>query len=114
MNTKEHILVCVNEEAVEISQVAMQMALSASRMAQVADKALRFGVDDARPGTDLTNRKELVREFNDLIGTLELLQEVGIELPGLFERAEIDAKKARVKTWMSYAEKVGTLNEDLK
>lgn len=102
MNTSEHLLTCVSEECVEIAQIAM-------RTSQAASKALRFGLDDGYPGTDRSNRADLVREVNDLLGALEGLQEMGVDFPGLYSRDAIDAKKAKIKTWMVHAEKVGTL-----
>ncbi len=85
------------------------MAQVALRIAQAANKAVRFGMDDGYPDTHRTNRADLVREVNDLLGALEGLREVGIELPGLYDRAAIEAKKAKIKKWMGYAEQVGTL-----
>lgn len=103
MNAQEHLLTCVAEEGNEVAQIA-------SRISQAAHKALRFGLDDGYPDTDRTNRSDLVREVNDLIGALEALQEAGVALPGLYDRAAIDAKKAKIKKWMGYAEGKGTLS----
>lgn len=50
-----------------------------------------------------------MREFNDLVGVLEGLQEAGVELDGLFDRVSIDAKKAKIIKWMGHAEQHGTL-----
>lgn len=102
MNPTEHVLTCVAEECSEVAQIAL-------RAAQAANKALRFGLDDGYPETDRTNQADLVREVNDLLGALEGLQELGIELPGLFDREAIDAKKERIKKWMDFAERQGTL-----
>jgi hypothetical protein len=93
---------CVAEECSELAQNAL-------RVAQAANKALRFGLDDGYPRTDRTNRADLVREFNDLVDALEGLQDCGVELPGLFDRAAIDAKKAKILKWMGHAESIGTL-----
>jgi hypothetical protein len=54
MNIHEHLLTCLAEESGEI--------------AQAAHKALRFGIDDGYPGTERTNRRDIVQEVNDLIG----------------------------------------------
>lgn len=103
MNESEHLLTCVNEECAEVAQIAL-------RIVQATDKALRFGLDDGYPNTDRTNRSDLVREFNDLVGALEGLQAVGVELPGLFDRAAIDAKKTKIIHWMKHAEERGALD----
>lgn len=95
MNVLEHLLTCVAEEGCEIGQAA--------------HKAQRFGLEDTNPKTGNTNRQDLVAEVNDLLGALELLQEHGVDLSGLFDRAAIDAKKAKIITWMGHAEAVGTL-----
>ncbi len=103
MNSAEHLLTCVNEESGEIAQIAL-------RLSQATCKALRFGLDDGYPGTDRTNRMDLVREVNDLIGALEGLVEAGVELPGLFDRAAIEAKKAKISKWMEHAKARGALH----
>ena len=95
MNTTEHLLVCANEEGLEIGQAA--------------DKALRFGLHDGYPETDRTNITDFVAEVNDLVGVLELMQENGIKLPNLFDRLAIEAKKARVNKYMDVARRLGTL-----
>jgi len=95
MNIKEYLLVCVNEEGLEIGHAA--------------DKALRFGLHDGYPGTDRTNITDLVAEINDLIGVLELMRENGIELPKLFDRLDIETKKARVNKYMAVSKNLGTL-----
>jgi hypothetical protein len=98
----EHQLTCVNEESGEIAQIAL-------RISQATCKALRFGMDDGYPGTDRTNRMDLVREVNDLIGALERLVEAGVEMPGLFDREAIEAKKKKIEKWMSHAKKNNAL-----
>lgn len=95
MNVTEHLLVCANEESCEIGQAA--------------DKALRFGLHYGYPETDRTNITDFVREFNDLVGVLELMQENGIEMPNLFDRLAIDSKKSRVNKYMDVARRLGTL-----
>ena len=96
MNITEHLLVCANEEGLEIGQAA--------------DKALRFGLHDGYPNTDRTNINDFINEVNDLLGVLELMEENGIELPNLFDRKAIDNKKIKVKKFMDVAITLGTLN----
>lgn len=95
MNLLEHLLTCTAEEGGEVSQAA--------------HKALRFGLDDINPKTQRTNLQDIVSEFNDLIGALELLQEEGVNLQGLYDRQAIDSKKARIKHWLGHSKSVGTL-----
>lgn len=80
-------------------------------MIQAATKAQRFGLDDGYPGTDRTNRQDLVNESNDLIGALEHLSERE-ELQGLFDRKMIDAKKEKIKKWHQHAIITGALQEN--
>ena len=95
MNKIEHLLTCLVEECTEIGQATT--------------KAQRFGLDDVNPGTHNTNRSDIVKEVNDLIGVLELLQECGVELPGLYDREAINAKKERLLIWMSRSEQLGLI-----
>lgn len=93
MNRKEHLVTCVAEEANEI-------AIAAHNISHAAHKALRFGLNSNYMTPKVTNLDDIVREVNDLIGTLELLQEAGVEMPMLYDRAAIDAKKARIDLLM--------------
>ena len=95
MNKVEHLYMCVAEECGEITQAA--------------GKSGRFGYDDYPPGGGLPNNEYLVREVNDLLGVLELLEEEGIPLPGVGDRAMIEEKKAKVKRFMEYARTRSTL-----
>lgn len=102
MNRTEHLLVCLAEEGGEVAQIA-------GRISQAAHKALRFGIEDGYPGTERTNRGDMVQEVNDLLGVLELMAEQGIQLDGLFDRNAIEAKKAKVRKFMGYATERGCL-----
>lgn len=95
MNTKEHLLVCLAEECAEV--------------AQAVGKALRFGLYDTPPKGGLANNDYLVREFNDVLAIIELLQANGANLDGIGCRAAIDEKKAKVGRYMLHAELRGTL-----
>ena len=45
MNHSEHMLTCVAEECSEVAQISL-------RLAQAANKALRFGLHDGYPDTE--------------------------------------------------------------
>lgn len=107
MNPTEHALTVVIEEAAEIQRAA-EVGRSAAAVIQTATKALRFSLDDGYPGASTTNREDLVCEFNDLIGAMEYLAEKE-NLPGLFDREQIEAKKARIREWETHAEAMGAL-----
>lgn len=97
MNAREHLLVCLAEEAAEV--------------VQVVTKALRFGMHDSYPGyaEGLTNIQELRHELHDLIAVIEMIHDdVWDILP--FDRAAIDAKKAKVLKFMQYARANGEID----
>jgi len=98
MNRKEHLLVILAEECNEVGQRAT--------------KALRFGVNEIQPGTSNENNAERLKyEYNDLIAIVEILQEEGVLPPEMFSREMIDKKKERVKYFLEYSKKIGTLQE---
>lgn len=97
MNTVEHLLTCVNEECGEI--------------VQDTSKILRFGFTDINPKTLMDNRTNFIKEINDLIGVLELLKEEGVQLSGLFNREDIEAKKQKLRHYMNVSRELGLLKD---
>jgi hypothetical protein len=97
MNVIEHLLTCAAEESAEVGQAA--------------GKALRFGLRDSPPSGGLPNNLYIVRETNDLLAILEMLQEQGVDLPGIGNRDAINEKKEKVKRFMTYAKDRGTLEK---
>ena len=87
MKRLDHLLVILNEEALEIGHAA--------------DKALRFGLEDDY--TEKSPEEQIVYEFNDLIGVIELLQKEGVELKGLYDREQVEAKKRKVNSLLHYS-----------
>lgn len=89
MNREEHLLVTMQEEAIEVSKVALELAHRLS-------KALRFGLIHDIPGTDRNNRmdigteyanlqvmvKELNTEFSQLTAMQEMLHTEGVTFTG--------------------------------
>ena len=104
MNTTEHLLTCGQEESGEVAVAALGVAKAFS-------KSLRFGLDDVHPERRLTALQVLVAELNDLEAVIEMLQEEGVELPGLHDRTAIDRKKEKVKKYMEYAKQRGVLRQ---
>ncbi len=98
MNIIEHLLVCITEECGEIIQAA--------------DKALRFGLDDHAPGKNQTNLEDLVKEVNDLVAVIEVLDKSGVTFSGLFSRDDIEAKKKKIQHFLEYAVSRGTTQEE--
>ena len=93
MNKQEYLLTCLAEEAAEIIQSV--------------GKAQRFGLDDTY--YDESPKEAIKREFNDLVGVLEMLHEAGVDFKKLHDRSLIEAKKKKVEKFMEYSEKKGTL-----
>ncbi len=111
MSPEEHITICTSEEAGEIAELAFELGHIALKLSKDLHKALRFGFADTNPSRDKTKLELLAEEINDLHGYIKLLQESGIEFPGLFSREAIDAKKAKVKHFMKIAETLGTVEK---
>lgn len=87
MTEREHLLVCLNEEAVEI--------------AKDTSKALRIG---------LTNVEKVRAELNDLLGVARMLVQAGV-LPDDWQDTEAQCQKIeKVNNFMRYARTKGALN----
>ncbi|MCP1674541.1 hypothetical protein J2T57_001643 [Natronocella acetinitrilica] len=53
---------------------------------------------------------DLVGEVNDLLALLEMLEDAGLAIPSLGDRAAIAAKKARVERFLRYSAELGRLS----
>lgn len=88
----------------------------ASEIIQAASKIKRFTIDSVNPDTGLTNRVELVKEFNELLGVMNLLREYLDDgrggLPGLHDPAMIADKEQRYLESAKVSRKLGTLVDD--
>ncbi|MEG0551506.1 MAG: hypothetical protein RR554_10090 [Vagococcus sp.] len=101
MKRKEHLLVCLMEECAEVQQAVA--------------KGLRFGLDDTHPKqADVTNEKEIVTEFYQLISVMEQLEMEGfITPPTVREVQQIKKQKMeKLKFYMDYSKKERNLIED--
>jgi hypothetical protein len=101
LNRREYLLSKVAEEGGELGQRAI--------------KAMHFGLDEIQPnqegGETLNNAERLIKEFADLLGIMEMLEEGGhISLPPL--SAMIQAKKAKVEKFMLYSIERGALQKE--
>jgi hypothetical protein len=97
VNQVEHLLVVLNEEAVEI--------------AHITDKILRFGKHDRNVlnPEGPTNIERLTDELNDLMGTIQLLVNLGVLPENWSTEFQQEAKKEKIRKFMEYARKQGTL-----
>lgn len=88
MNETEHLLTVLCEECAEVAQRAC--------------KAARFGLSEVEPGQNEDNTRRLERELAQLIAVSELL--------GFRVREQDKAeKREKLKKYMDYARKIGTL-----
>lgn len=88
MNKTEHLLTILTEESAEIGQEAC--------------KAIRFGLDDVKPGQPDDNKRRLEREISQLLGVARLL---GLEV----REEDIVEKIGKVTKYMAYSRERGTL-----
>jgi len=96
MNTSEHLLACLAEEAGEI--------------VQACGKALRFGLRDGYPGGNRTNAEDIEKEVAHLLAVFEMLAHMdGAIIKDTIDRRTMVAKKRKVEEFMEYAEKVFVL-----
>lgn len=90
-----HLLFCLAEEAAELSQAAC--------------KAGRFGPEDTYDN-GVTNSEQIVKEFNDILGVMQVLLEHGIVLTGIANDTSVAKKVAKVYKYMRYALHEGANN----
>lgn len=91
MTEQEHVLSCLIEECAEVIKEVT--------------KIQRFGLDDGYKGK--LNSKTLNEELNDLMGVIDMLSDYNIKVDITDEAME--AKQAKVKKFIEYAYKVGTI-----
>lgn len=96
MNRQEYLLVCLNEECLEV--------------AKEADKALRFGLDDWSPSglPSETNRKKITQELTDLIAVAQMLKDE-YHIDEYMIEENITKKKNKIEKYMLYSINKGTL-----
>ena len=110
MLTEEQLWSLISEESHEIN-------MGSSRLGQLAIKILRFGKIATDPtGTQsYDNVADVVREVNDLVAVVQLLQEEGVEIKGFLDPEALAAKKKKIRDWMVHSFNLGLLSlEDNK
>lgn len=100
MNKQEHLMTVFAEE---LGEVAMELL----ELQKQIFKAQRFGIDEQRD-IPTSNRERIEAEWQDLLGSVEKLREVGICLQP--DIAAIAAKMAKVDRYCDYAQTLGTLS----
>ena len=83
----------------EVREILVILGEEASEVSKEIYKILRFGPDQIKPGTELTNIQHLQNELGDLGAMIELLQDqnIGVTRMGMLEAK---AKKfEKLKEW---------------
>lgn len=101
MNKQEHLMTVFAEE---LGEVAMELL----ELQKQIFKAQRFGIDEQRD-LPTSNRERIEAEWQDLLGSVEKLRDVGICLQP--DIAAIAAKMAKVERYCEYAKSLGTIKE---
>jgi NTP pyrophosphatase (non-canonical NTP hydrolase) len=86
----------MNEETREILII---LGEEASEVSKEIYKIMRYGPDQIKPGTNLTNIQHLERELGDLLAMVELLQDADV---GVTSKGMNKAKKKKfekLKEW---------------
>lgn len=98
MNRKEHLLTIAAEECSEVSQLI--------------SKALRFGLDDHKPGEQYSNADRIMQEYYDLKSSIKTLQDEGYLPKWSKERSEfqVKAKQLQVEKYLLYSKEKGTFS----
>ena len=96
MNSKQYLLTCFMEEAIEV--------------AHAASKVLRFTEVDKHPLKEHSNIEELQKEWSELMALKELLQGHDIHLE---ENEEVKSqKKARFEQYLNYSKHIHVVIEE--
>ena len=109
MNRLEHLLTITAEECNEVGQ-------------RVA-KALRFGLSNTEPGSEMNNMERILQEYTDLIAALEMvgeelkksedknLRKIGFNLKEIHNGRYVEkqTKKNKVEKYFEISRKEGTL-----
>lgn len=88
--------VCMNENTKEILQILQE---ECAEVIVEISKIMRFGPDQCKPNTDVTNILQLQKELGDVQAMVELLVKAKV---GVTSNGIADAKKAKyekLKEW---------------
>lgn len=100
MNKQEHLMTVFAEE---LGEVAIELL----ELQKQIFKAQRFGIDEQRD-LPTSNRERIEAEWQDLLGAMEKLRDVGINLKP--DIGAINAKMDKVERYCEYAKSLGALD----
>lgn len=103
MNKIQYLLTKIAEEASEISQIAL--------------KIQQFGLYEVCPDLDETNVERINKEFNDLLGVVELFNFEVYQITGRSDELKRDEyliqhKKEKIGKYYNYSVELGQVKED--
>jgi len=99
MNKQEHLMTVFAEE---LGEVAIELL----DLQKQIFKAQRFGIDEQRD-LPTTNRERIEAEWQDLLGSMEKLRDVGINLSPDLDA--ISQKMRKIDKYLGYAMTLGTV-----
>lgn len=88
-----------------------KLAEEGSEVAQIALKTQQFGAHEVMPGQPLNNFERCHRELDDFWAMVEELNEK-FGFGYVPNRARIEAKKAKVRTYLGYSIHLGMVDGD--
>lgn len=83
-----------------------ELAIELLRLQNHVSKAIRFGIDEQRD-LHTSNRERIESEWNDLLGSLLQLKNVGIDLKPNIKA--IAAKVTKIEKYTEYSKSLGTV-----
>lgn len=87
----------------ELGEVAVELL----KLQNQVSKAIRFGIDEQRD-LPTSNRERIQSEWNDLLGTVQVLASRGIDLKPDIEA--ITAKVTKVEKYTKYSRDLGQVS----
>lgn len=85
----------MNEQNNEVMDILQE---ECAEVVQAVSKIRRFGIDNAKPGTEYTNREHLEEEIGDLLAMVDILLINNIVNWGNLHKAK-RAKIEKLKKW---------------
>ncbi len=115
MTTREHLISCIGEEAVEIAVELIEVAIgTALEVSKVASKTNRFGLQDRNVliPDGPTNIERLIGEINDLVAVTDMLANLGVIEKHWLNPELCEAKKLKVLKFINYAKSKGAIVDE--